>query len=76
MTSQPDLCELALALEATSMAKLLKGNRLENWIGGARCAPSNGQYLESINPSTGKVWAEVPGGRRTEGVEQGFAAAD
>ena len=44
------------------MAKLLTGNRVENWIGGVRCAPSNGQYLESTNPSTGKVWIHVPNG--------------
>lgn len=31
-----------------------------NVIGGEVRAPSTGEYLDSINPSTGEVWARVP----------------
>lgn len=41
---------------------LLSGNRIENWIGGARVAPANGEYLESVDPSVGRPWIEVPKG--------------
>jgi len=56
------------------MAALLAGNRLDNWINGKRVAPANGEYLESVDPSTGKVWIEVPGGDAQD-VEAAVAAA-
>ena len=56
------------------MGTLLTGDRIDNWINGARHAPANGEYLESVDPSTGKVWIEVPGGDARD-VDAGVAAA-
>ncbi len=41
---------------------LLSGDRIDNWIAGARRAPASGEYLESVDPSVGKAWIEVPKG--------------
>ena len=56
------------------MAALLAGNRIDNWINGKRVAPANGEYLESVDPSTGKVWIEVAGGDGQD-VDAAVAAA-
>ena len=53
---------------------LLTGNRIDHWIGGARVAPANGAYLESVDPSIGKPWIEVPAGD-AEDVDAAVAAA-
>lgn len=44
------------------MAALLQGARIDHWIDGGRRPPANGRYLESVDPSTGRVWIEVPDG--------------
>jgi aldehyde dehydrogenase (NAD+) len=56
------------------MAPLLQGNRIDHWICGARVAPANGEYLESIDPSVGSAWIEVPGGDARD-VDAAVAAA-
>ena len=56
------------------MAPLLSGNRIDNWIGGARRAPENGEYLESVDPSVGKPWLEIPNGDARD-VDAAVAAA-
>ena len=53
---------------------LLTGNRALNWIDGARRAPENGEYLESVDPSVGKAWIEVPNGDARD-VDAAVAAA-
>ena len=53
---------------------LLTGNRIDHWIGGARVAPAKGAYLESVDPSIGKPWIEVPAGD-AEDVDAAVAAA-
>jgi aldehyde dehydrogenase (NAD+) len=44
------------------MVTLPSGERIDNWIGGRREAPRSGQYIESIDPSTGTPWITVPAG--------------
>ncbi|MFK7896720.1 MAG: aldehyde dehydrogenase family protein [Myxococcota bacterium] len=44
------------------MGALLTGNRIDHWIGGKRVPPANDRYLESIDPSLGKPWIEIPEG--------------
>jgi aldehyde dehydrogenase (NAD+) len=44
------------------MDALLKGRRIDHWIGGRRVPPATGKYLESIDPSVGKPWIEIPDG--------------
>lgn len=34
--------------------------RYRNLVGGEQAEPSGGQWIESLNPYTGKVWADVP----------------
>jgi betaine-aldehyde dehydrogenase len=35
-------------------------DRLENFVGGAKRAPSSGRYVELVNPSTGEAFVESP----------------
>jgi aldehyde dehydrogenase (NAD+) len=56
------------------MARLLEGQRIDNWIDGRRVPPCNGNYLESIDPSYAKAWVEVPDGDAAD-VELAVAAA-
>ena len=35
-------------------------DRLENFVGGARVAPTSGKYVELVNPSTGDPFVESP----------------
>ena len=46
-----------------------------NVIGGECREPSTGEYLDSINPSTGEVWARVPASDRTD-VDAAVKAAN
>lgn len=46
----------------------------KNLIGGKTQASSTGEWLDSINPSTGEVWARIPASDRTN-VEAAVAAA-
>ena len=32
----------------------------QNLINGKLCAPNSGRYLDSDNPATGEIWAQVP----------------
>ena len=34
--------------------------KIFNYINGELVAPENGQYLDNINPSTGKVYSLIP----------------
>ena len=34
--------------------------RFENWIDNKRCLAANGEWIESTDPSTGRVWAWIP----------------
>lgn len=56
------------------MAPLLRAERIDHWIDGARVAPANGDYLESIDPSVGKAWIEVAAGDARD-VDAAVAAA-
>lgn len=56
------------------MSPLLEGNRIDHWIGGQRVAPQAGGYLESIDPSVGRPWVEVPRGDAAD-VDAAVAAA-
>ena len=44
------------------------------YIGGAWCAPASGEFFESYNPFTGKVWARMPRGNEAD-AERAVAAA-
>ena len=56
------------------MSTLLRGNRIDNWIGGKRVPPATSSYLESIDPSVGKPWIEIPEGD-SQDVDAAVAAA-
>jgi len=56
------------------MTALLTGERIDNWIGGQRVAPQNGQYMESEDPSIAKTWTLVPDGDATD-VDAAVSAA-
>lgn len=47
---------------------------LSNYINGALVAPTTGNYLDVINPATGKVFAKLPASNADD-VEQAVAAA-
>jgi aldehyde dehydrogenase (NAD+) len=53
---------------------LLSGNRIDHWIDGARVAPRNGRYLQSIEPSYDRAWIEIPDGDARD-VDDAVAAA-
>jgi acyl-CoA reductase-like NAD-dependent aldehyde dehydrogenase len=48
--------------------------RFYNLINGRRCQASAGEWLESINPATGRVWAQVPASSAAD-VDEAVAAA-
>ena len=56
------------------MSPLLNADRIDHWIAGERVAPASGDYLESIDPSVGAPWVEIPAGDATD-VDRAVAAA-
>ena len=54
--------------------------RFQMYIGGAFCDPASGEWFESYNPYTGRVWAEIPRGsaadaeRAVEAAYQAFTS--
>ncbi|NUU26047.1 MAG: aldehyde dehydrogenase family protein [Streptomycetaceae bacterium] len=48
--------------------------RYANYIGGETREPRGGRWLESVDPATGQVWAEVPDSDDSD-VEEAVAAA-
>lgn len=50
--------------------KQISGQRLGHFINGQCVEPSNGEYIDSLNPTTGKVWYQAASGN-----EQDIAAA-
>ena len=48
--------------------------RFQMYIGGAWCDPASGEWFESYNPYTGRVWAEIPRGSAAD-AERAVAAA-
>ena len=45
-----------------------------HWINGADVAPSSGQWIDTSDPYTGKVWARIPRGNK-EDADRAVAAA-
>src|SRR5690349_1901445 len=45
------------------------------WIGGRSVDPATDQWLESVDPFSGKVWASIPRANKTD-VSHAVAAAD
>lgn len=48
--------------------------RFHNLIDGRRLPADNGGWIDSINPSTGRVWAQIPDGRAAD-IDAAVAAA-
>lgn len=48
---------------------------IQNYINGQFTDPVKGQYLDNINPATGKVYSQIPNST-TEDVELAVAAAE
>ena len=48
--------------------------RFRNWIDGKACEAANGEWLESVDPSRGELWALVPDGRAAD-VDRAVQAA-
>lgn len=47
---------------------------LENFIGGDFTAPLNGNYIDNVNPATGKVYGQIPDSDKAD-IEAAVAAA-
>ncbi len=47
----------------------------DNWIDGAWSTPGAGAYLDSVDPTTGAIWARVPRSDASD-VERAVSAAD
>ena len=56
------------------MNSLIDGSRLDNWIGGQRCAPRSGSYLPSVAPAFAEPWIEIPASDARD-VDDAVAAA-
>ena len=50
-------------------------DRLTNYIGGEHCPPVNQQYIDNIEPATGKVYGQIPDSS-VEDVELAVQAAE
>lgn len=48
--------------------------KILNYIGGELKAPSNGKYIDNVNPATGEVYSYIPDST-TQDVEEAVAAA-
>ncbi len=64
---------MSLAVESAATA-FLDGTPKQLWIGGGWVDPSSGQWLDSVNPSTGEVIASVAAGTAAD-VDRAVAAA-
>ncbi|MCH2046683.1 MAG: aldehyde dehydrogenase [Saprospiraceae bacterium] len=49
--------------------------QLKNYINGELCTPDTGEYLDNYEPSTGKVYAQIPNSGQTD-VQKAVAAAE